>query len=332
MYKKLILAASLCLILSLALSCSKRAQSSSDAVGEGNDVRTIELIRDNHFSRGFEIIGPLHPDVNFEKREVVGVVKLTDEEPVWRLAQWHSKFSIHTAVPQHISKDAVRIENEAKSVTIAPLDPELGDVILAIDSRPEYQMIPRKDGQMWPHLLTEQKMDTPRISTFKELRLHIEAKLLYNERWEPEGYTTVLHCAQIPYVLTIGNVNPASKGYRDFYWFLVPVYDDRYPMSGRFVSEDKADPSAKLIFNLGSSAYMNRSLHDKNWVTIDVDILPMVREGLQTAWAKGYLKDSQNISDYGITSMNFGWEVPGLNRVAIQIRNLSLKATSFQGF
>jgi len=295
-------------------------------MANGDNVATIELIRDNHFSRGFNIIGPNHPDVNFVKREIVGTIELADKEPVWRLAQWHSKFSLHTAVPSHINPGVVRIENEAKAVTIAPSDPEFGDVILAIDSRPEYRKTLRKDGQMWPHLLTEQKMTSPAISELKELKLHIEAKLLYSQRWEPQGYTPVQHCAQIPYVLTIGNINHKSKGYGDFLWFIVPVYDDRARIPLRYVSEDTADPSAKLIFNPGASAYTNRSLHDKDWVTIDADILPVVLEGLKTAWAKGYLKDSKKLSDYAITSMNFGWEVPGLNRVAIQIRNLSLKA------
>lgn len=323
MYKKWIAILGVCAILYSGSSC---AQSTKTSLENNAGTNEIELIRDNHFSRGFEILSPLHPSFNFVEREVVGTIKLTDEDPVWRLAQWHSKFSLHTAVPQHIKNGAVKIENEAKAVTIAPLDSELGDVILAIDSRPEYQMVLREDGQMWPHLLTEQKMTSPRISEMKGLRLHIEAKLLYSERWEPQGYTPEKHCAQIAYVLTIGNVNSASKGYGDFLWFLVPVYDDRYRTPPRYVSEDTADPSAKLIFNPGACVYTNHSLHDKEWVTIDVNILPMIQEGLKTAWAKGYLRDSQDVSDYGITSMNFGWEVPGLNKVAIQIRDLSLKA------
>ena len=51
----------------------------------------------------------------------------------------------------------------------------------------------------------------------------------------------------------------------------------------------------------------------------------MIREALETAWARGFLTESRALADYRITSLNLGWEVPGIFDVAMQVRGLSLK-------
>ena len=51
------------------------------------------------------------------------------------------------------------------------------------------------------------------------------------------------------------------------------------------------------------------------------------RQGFAAFDARGFLKDSNNLSDYTIGGMNMGWELPGTFDVAMQVRNLSLKIT-----
>ena len=72
--------------------------------------------------------------------------------------------------------------------------------------------------------------------------------------------------------------------------------------------------------------YTPQSAHDRDWVTIDRDLLPLVREGLEMAWERGYLKDSHNPADYRLGGMNTGWEVTGPVDVEMQVRGLRLEA------
>jgi hypothetical protein len=62
-------------------------------------------------------------------------------------------------------------------------------------------------------------------------------------------------------------------------------------------------------------------------VTIDRDLLPLVQEGLVTAWQRGYLQDSHEKSDYCLGGMNTGWEVTGPLDVEMQVAGLRLEAT-----
>jgi hypothetical protein len=59
---------------------------------------------------------------------------------------------------------------------------------------------------------------------------------------------------------------------------------------------------------------------------VDCDVRPWLERALETAWDKGNLRDSRDLNDYRVAHINVGWEVPGLNRVAMELRGLSLEA------
>ena len=59
----------------------------------------------------------------------------------------------------------------------------------------------------------------------------------------------------------------------------------------------------------------------------DTDLVPLLRESLESAWSKGFLTESRVLADYRITSINLGWEVPGCFDVAMQVRGLSLRVS-----
>jgi hypothetical protein len=52
-----------------------------------------------------------------------------------------------------------------------------------------------------------------------------------------------------------------------------------------------------------------------------------MHEGLEHAWAKGFIKGSKDLTDYQPLGIFIGWEVPGMFDVDLQIRNLSLRTT-----
>ncbi len=286
-------------------------------------VYAKQLIEDPHFQQGFSVIAPKHGDAT--RQGNIGV--RPGAEPVWRLAQWYSKYSIATAKPQQLPSGAVRYENETKSVTIGPPSTDESDLTLAVDSRLEYGNACSTKVENWPHLLVEQPIHrSASIAQMRSLRLHLETRLLYDERFKLENFNPDMHTAQVPYVLVVQNTNQKSSGYGDFFWFLVPLYDSRHcPELPLYIAEDTADPTSKLIYNPGSKAYGDYNLHDKKWHIIDVDLLPFLKKAFQEAWKRGYLQGSKDMADYRVVSMNLGWEVTGVNRAAIQFKNLSLE-------
>ncbi|MEN6307782.1 MAG: hypothetical protein ABFD91_08510 [Anaerohalosphaeraceae bacterium] len=292
------------------------------AVSDSNDVVT-ELIQDNHFTQGFRVIAPKHG-----ARIVEGYLNRNSHtEPAWDLVQWHSRYSIWGIKPQELNDNAKLYANKTKSITICPPGREWSDLILMLDSRPEFQGKFRQDGQPWPHLLVEQTVTKcPSMADLNSLKFHIEAKLLESECDTSEGYRQSTHTAQVPFVLTIQNCNKNSPGYGDFGWFIIPLYDHRYRDWPEYIAQDTADPSQKMIYTPGAKACGVRSLHDRDWVTVDTEILQILIKGIEESWKRGYLAGSRDLNDYRISSINLGWEVTGLAKASMQIRNLSLKA------
>ena len=106
-------------------------------------------------------------------------------------------------------------------------------------------------------------------------------------------------------------------------WFGIPLYDDRHRVPMEHKTQDTAG-SEMFIFTPAGSVYTAASAHDGGWVRVDRDLLPLLRESLEAAWAKGFLTKSRDPGDYRVTGMNLGWEVPGILNVALQVGDLSL--------
>ncbi len=312
-------------LLSLLVKKTVRLDRTVDKIEYPNrtdcsDLKSFELLKDRHFKKGFNVLSPKHG-----KYVEIGELRTDDNiEPVWQLAQWHSKFNILNAEVEKVGKAGFIFENAAKRVTLGRHG---ADITLYLNSIPEYDNQLRKEGQPWPHLLVEQKIQNcPNLSELKGLDFGITARVIYSKTFKKEGYSTKIHTAHVPYVLVVQNTNKKSPGYGDFIWFLVPIYDDRAAFAEPYIAEDTADPSAKMIYDPGARRYTSDTLHSGKWTTINSDLLPVILDALRVSWERGYVRDSRNLADYRIISMNLGWEVTGLNEVEIAIKNLSLRA------
>jgi len=153
------------------------------------------------------------------------------------------------------------------------------------------------------------------------LRVRLRRSVLY----KTADYSPRLHAAQFQIFLTVQNLNRKSPGYGDFPWLGIPLYDDRNRIPRRFANPDAA---SKFIYTPSGERYTTQSAHDKNWVIIDRDLLPIIREALRAAWDRRFLKDSRDPADYRVGGINIGWEVPGIFDVEMQVRDLSLKAVT----
>jgi len=278
-----------------------------------------ELLSDTGFHRGFRVIAP-----SAGKRVSIGQLAGDDAsaKPAWDLDQWHSRFPFTSPPGLRVGAHLV-YSNTAKWVVV-----NAGTLTLGVDSRPEYtNTLRRTPAEPWVHLLAEQALENgPSLREMRTLQLRCTARLTEAETFRPVGYTADLHAAQFQLVVTLANTRRESPGYGDFLWFVVPLYDDRHAQPPRYLNRDFADASAKFIFNPGTDAFTPQHLRDGQWVKIDRDLRPLLLEALKEAWQRGYLRDSRDLADYRLTTLNLGWEVPGLNRVALAVRDLSLRA------
>lgn len=284
-----------------------------------NTVR--ELIADPHFQGGFALLKPA-------PGKVVPAGELRWDgarpgPPVWRLAQWNSRFTLEGVPAEALPSGAIRFGNEAKFVIVAPPEKPEADLILGVHGSVEYGGTARKKGQPWPHLLVSQRFkNPPAVSDLSVARFRVSARLLESRLHRTPEYTKRLHAAQFLMFLNIQNLNRKSAGYGDFLYLGIPLYDSRYPVPRRFTAPDQA---GKFIYTPGGAAYTDKRMADGEWVSIDKDVLPIIRAGLEEAWRRGFLKASRDLADYRISAMNMGWEVPGILDVSAQVRDLSLR-------
>jgi len=159
----------------------------------------IELLKDAKFKNGVKLLAPASG-----KKVVVKKLQKQDckNNPNWYLCQWNSKVSLANAPRIKLPGGEITFSNKAKTIIFGNGSGKNADVVLGIDSRPEYGDKVRKKGDPWPHLLIHQ--DDIEIIPFKkndQVQVYLEAKLLQNEKFKLKGYDSNLHCAQ--FLLTL---------------------------------------------------------------------------------------------------------------------------------
>ena len=288
----------------------------------------LRMLDDPRLERGCVVLRP-----EAGKRVKVGALAPAAGrgEPAWELAQWHSRFTLASAQPERLASGAVRFFDGAKTVIFGPANSPEADVVLGLDAITEYEGRAPQPGDAWPHLLLSNNLLNPRpLPSLESLRLRIGYRLLESEAKQGDGWNARRHTAQFVLYLVVQNSNPASPGFRDYYWFGVQMYDARYRLSPKYAAKDagkeRKPGTGKYIFNLPTERFTTDSAQDRKWVAIDKDVLPMIREGLEAAWAGGHLPGSKDPRDYQVSRFSAGWEVTGTWKAALQLRAMSVTA------
>ena len=284
-----------------------------------------ELIRDRHFRQGFVLLKP-------EPGKVVHACELrwgqATVPPVWRLAQWSSRFTLGGIAPRIRDDGTVSFGNEAKQVIVALRSHADGELVLGLNGSAEYGTRARRRGENWPHLLVSQRFLTPPpLPHLAQARFTIAVRLRASRLHRTPDYTPRLHAAQFQVFFNVQNLTRESAGYGDFLYFGIPLYDSRHRVPKAFHNPDQV---GKFIYTLPGETYTDKSVADGEWVTVDKDLLPLMRQALEAAWKRGFLQDSRRLSDYRIAAMNLGWEMPGILDAAVQVRDLSLVVTPIE--
>ena len=172
-------------------------------------------------------------------------------------------------------------------------------------------------------MLQQNIADPPALTEIQSAKFHIEARLISSRKYETPDYSPGLHAAQFQVFFSVQNRNHQSAGFGKYFWFGIPLYDDRHEFPLAHKTKDTGGTNM-FIFTPAGETYTAESAHNQKWITVDKDLLPLMREGLELAWSRGFLQESRSLGDYRITGMNIGWEVPGIFDVQMQVRNLSL--------
>ncbi len=282
------------------------------------------LLEDREFALGFRLSAIRSSMMPVE----VGHVLQTDarQPPCWRLAQWGTRYSLESA-PETASNDGTRtIANKNKTVTVYP-GGFVGDgILLAMNSGVEYNGGLRPYGAAWPHLLIEQAITDAPLGKMSALAFNLT---FHVERCVPtteQELDPSLHTAHISAFWTIHNKNQACEDYNDMIWFGVPLYDVRYPVPHGHQALDTGqdDATGKFICTIEGARFYSEPVETGKWHTLDCDLLPLMREALEAAQARGFLSNTR-FADLAITSFNLGWEMPGPYDCSILLRDLALE-------
>lgn len=283
-----------------------------------------ELIRDPHFQNGFWLLEP-KPG----QRVVYGeaLAPATTAKPVWDLCQWSSKFPLAAARAPQSADDGFCFTNRAKRVCLGRPGSAEADLSLGVNASVEYGDRARQSsGEPWVHLLVQQEIEPPpSLAELESCRFHVEARLKHSKLHRTDDYTPSRHAAQFLIYLTVANRNPRSPGYGQYLWFGIPIYDDRRRFAPAYQAQDFAG-TKMFIYTVAAEVFAKESTQDGNWVIFAQDLLPLMREGLEAGWKRGFLSGSRDLADYRVTGIVIGWEVPGIFDVEMQLRGLNLKA------
>jgi hypothetical protein len=286
-----------------------------------------DLFADPHFRRGFVLS---YPDSS-KGRAVEAVLSLGDANnvPAWRLCQWASKYSLATTPCSRGVSGDLFYENQGKKVLVGGPDSANRDLILDIRGSAEYGDRVRRSGESWSHLLIEQDAVVLRpLDALSEIRFSLGVRLLYyTSRMPADRYNPGLHAAQFQMFFIVKNIGPDSPDRGDFFWFGVPFFDNRHDVPPEYMAKDvgKGDATGKFIYTVAGEAVGVTPLKTGQWLTLDADLLPFIRSGLQEAVKRGYLKDTDP-HHYAVANMNLGWEIPGTFDAAVQVRDLAISA------
>jgi len=286
----------------------------------------IPLIDDVAFDRGLRVWSPIAG-----RKTATGALASSagPPDPVWGLAQWHSRFDLGGA--HAVDRDGWhRFFDGAKSVAFATGD-RAPTLSLGVDADTEYQGRVPEQGDPWPHLLVERDLvSTPSLSELIAVPFAVQLKLARAEAMHRDGWNPRRHTAQFVCYLVVRNANRESAGFGDYYWFGMVLYDTRSPAPEEQSMIDRGTArksgTEKFIHQMPYSALATESVHSGKWVHVQGDFLPHIRKGLEAAWSAGLLEKSREWSDYRLEAMNMGWEVTGPLNVTMEICGLSLHA------
>lgn len=253
-------------------------------------------------------------------------------DPKWEVAQWWSNYSLEGALPQPLVPGGMGYTNQGTTIVLTPSGNEDAGLLLGVNSGVEFNFQPRDAGEPWPHLFVSQQLKQDESISLDQLTavpFSAKARLTRYERFLPAQQSDHLHAAQYLVYFTVQNLNRASEDFGNYFWFGLRPYDNRYAFPPEYISPDTGSEykpgTGKLIYNPAMAQFMDRSMNEGEWVSVQGDLFPFIQDGFTFARNRGYIHPDSRPEDFYIASLTLGWEVPGLFDVAIQLKDLEIQ-------
>ena len=311
-----------------SFSSSSSSQAGTDS-SSGPQENYVEVIQDATFQNGFGVKG--------NDQATDGVLPLLnlkygDDEPIWTVGQWGSRYDLSEQTPM-ISSGVVILRDQAKTLKVNRFQNKLS---LGVSASLEYDTM--EDSRvMWSHLLIEQEFPnftSHRLNEFKRLDVTLDFNVTMAnkgaiETKDPDGSFPAPHTlpAQFLQYFYVVNRNPESAGYGSFLWFGLGYLDTRYeslPLS--YLQDHAGGNLGNYIYCVAAEDILGAGAFQRNHTyNVRMDILPHIKLALINAQEHGFMYNTK-LEDCTITGMNLGWEVVGAWDVNADVSNLSLKA------
>lgn len=286
-----------------------------------------EVITDNTFSKGFQVMGPAA--INRDKWfyiDYLGTVDATQSP--WEMARWWCPegFDSETSTAEKVGDNYVYTDNSK----VVKVNPETGYLYLELNASKVYEH-PRKNGENWPHLLIEQSFEEQfKINKVSKIIASITFTVEKLEmKMSQDEYNPGLHAAQFLWYFTL--TNRPSEGTveevgtpGDYLWFGVPLVDSRQlgGMTGSYnIDSGVTGSTNKMIYAMPSNRYLPPITVGERY-QVEVDILPYMQNAFNIAQSSQCLKNVK-FENLAFTYMNLGFELPGTFDMAVSIEKLS---------
>ncbi len=307
------------------------------ATDPGSGVVAKDLFEDPNFENGF-FVSDGSKELGILRLPVPGLESSGSEsaKPSWRLAQHNSRYDLTKG-------EIVAQRNRSSSTTpgqrVALERNDCGELVLFLEASTDKEYSsPRKNGEPWVHLLLVQDFPVDKRVSFGDvdsLIFSCDARVADWERlMKDDEFDPSVHATQASVYFAISNDNPESPDFRDYAWFGISFFDDRWEVQSQYVELD-GDPrsigTGKLIYRLGEQKTIDDLMggvnpYSKEWTHIEIDLARYVGAMLSAAQERGILTRS-SVSELKLSHFNYGWEIPGTYRASLAIKNLCLKAT-----
>ena len=214
----------------LAMSCLVACSDDDPAPDPEPEPETpayLEVIRDNHFARGFGVRG----ETTATGTQVFKVLDYqgTAEQPhVWDMARWNNPegFDSPTSTEEKIGDEYVYTD----SSKVVRVNPETGYLYTELDASKVYDH-PRENGEGWPHILIEQNFESIDITRAERIMASISFRIVRCDNLMGDAYNSNIHTGHFLWYFTLRNEVPEGATFEeagqngDYLWYGVPLYD-----------------------------------------------------------------------------------------------------------
>ena len=268
----------------------------------------------------------------------------TDQTPEWRVDQWACQYNLFDHLEEMEAHDQkFSVSDPSKTIVF---DRGRGGFSLELNSSREYadengNLIPRKYGEPWPHLLLEQpylyENERTARTNLKDLdslifvlEFQIDKAVDYRDQY---AFDPSLHAGQFSVFTTLTDNVEGSESQGSGMWFGFNLFDTRYDYPPMIAHQDggKEDATELYIYSPAmeeiyqDQGYYEEKVQVGQTYRFEIDVLPYIYRAITQAQADGFVKSLQ-IGNLSLSTMNIGFEHPGIVDMKVTVHELDIVA------